>query len=393
MSRRSPLVPWQAKFAALALIWGASFLLIKIGLSVLAPVQVATLRILTGTATVLVLAAMTGTRLPRDPRVWKHLAVTGFLLCALPFTLFPLGEERVSSALAGIGNATTPMAAVLFTLLMIPADRLPARKIGAVAVGFVGVVVITQPWQSAGRPDVLGFTMTLVAGASYGLGWTYLRRFLRGEDLGGLSLPAGQLVMASAQMLVIVALWWLFLRSTVPAPWSTHAPADGSVLPGVLSVLVLGAVGTGLAFALQFDVVRAVGAGRHHGDLRHPGGRRPARCPAAARAPGVAPGARCRDRPRRSGGDRPSRPAPGGRAHRHTGGVRRAGLRPQPASADLLRYWSNGVFQSVHPLPGSVPRLAPVTTTGPRPWRRRRATARSLAGHRPVSGRCGRMGG
>jgi len=260
LSRRSPLVPWQAKFAALALIWGASFLLIKIGLSVLAPVQVATLRILTGTATVLVLAAMTGTRLPRDPRVWKHLAVTGFLLCALPFTLFPLGEERVSSALAGIGNATTPMAAVLFTLLMIPADRLPARKIGAVAVGFVGVVVITQPWQSAGRPDVLGFTMTLVAGASYGLGWTYLRRFLRGEDLGGLSLPAGQLVMASAQMLVIVALWWLFLRSTVPAPWSTHAPADGSVLPGVLSVLVLGAVGTGLAFALQFDVVRAVGA-------------------------------------------------------------------------------------------------------------------------------------
>lgn len=251
-------VPWEMKFAALALIWGASFLLMKVGLQALAPLQIATLRIVSGAVTVLLVGSALGARLPRDRRVWLHLVISGFFLASLPFTLFPLGEERVTSALAGIGNATTPLAAVVFTLLLIPGEGLGRRKLAAVVIGFLGVVVIMQPWEASGRPDLVGFGMTLVAGASYGFGWTYLKRFLGPGDAGGLSLPAAQLTVSSAQMALVLAGWWLWHRSTLAAPWSL-VPGAGPALWPLVAVLTLGVVGTGVAFVLQFDVVRAVG--------------------------------------------------------------------------------------------------------------------------------------
>jgi drug/metabolite transporter (DMT)-like permease len=254
-------VPWQVKFGALALIWGGSFLLMKVGLQALAPVQISTLRIASGAVTVLLTALVMGVRLPPWGRVWGHLFVAGLVLCSVPFTLFPLGEERVSSALAGIGNATTPVAAVFFAFALLPSDRLSPRKLAAVIVGFVGVVVIMQPWESAGRPDLLGFAMTLVAGASYGLGWTYNRRFLGQADLGGLSQPAALLSVGSVLMVPVLAVWWLANRHTYATPWGGHSdPAGGGAWLPVLAILALGIVGTGLAYMLQFDVVRGAGA-------------------------------------------------------------------------------------------------------------------------------------
>ncbi|SDP22070.1 Permease of the drug/metabolite transporter (DMT) superfamily [Pedococcus dokdonensis] len=254
-------VPWQVKYLLLALIWGSSFLLMKVGLRTMAPLQISALRIFAGTLTLLALLGLTGGRLPRERRVWGHLAVSGVFLTALPFSLFAAGEVRVSSALAGIGNATTPLAAVFFALILLPSDRLSPRKLAAVVIGFIGVVVIMQPWESTGRPDLLGFGMTLVAGACYGLGWTYNRRFLGGADLGGLSMPTALLLVGSALMVPVLLVWWLVSRDTYAAPWSGHVDVDGggALLP-LLCVLALGVVGTGLAYMLQFDVVRGAGA-------------------------------------------------------------------------------------------------------------------------------------
>src|SRR6478672_93411 len=258
---RTTRVPWQAKYLVLALIWGSSFLLMKVGLRTLAPLQISGLRIYAGTATLLALLAATGGRLPRERRTWGHLTVSGIFLTAMPFSLFALGEERVSSALAGIGNATTPIAALFFALLLLPSDRLSPRKLAAVLIGFAGVVVITQPWESSGRPDLLGFGMTLVAGACYGLGWTYNRRFLGNADLGGLSMQTALLVVGSVLMAPVLLVWWALHRDTYAAPWSGHAdPSGGGWLTPLLCVLVLGVVGTGLAYMLQFDVVRGAGA-------------------------------------------------------------------------------------------------------------------------------------
>ena len=255
-------VPWQVKFIALAFIWGSSFLLMKVGLRSLAPLQISGLRIFSGAAVLMLLLTASRGRLPRDRPTWGHLMVTGFFLGSLPFSLFALGEERISSALAGIGNSITPIATVLLSLVLLPADKIGARKLIGVLIGFVGVLVIMQPWQAQGRPDLLGFAMTLVAGMSYGVGWTYTKRFLGKADFGGLTLPTAQMLVSAGQMLIAVPIWWLTQRShlSLRAPWSLHAnTSGGSVLWPVLAVLVLGIVGTGIAMSFQYDVVRAAG--------------------------------------------------------------------------------------------------------------------------------------
>lgn len=256
---RGPRLPWQVKFGSLALIWGASFLFMKVGLEWFSPVQIATARILLGAGTVVALLHLTGGRLPGSWHVWRHLLVVGVFLASLPFVLFPLGEERVSSALAGIGNATTPIATVLATMAMVPSERLPAKKIIAIVIGFVGVAIIAQPWEAAGRPDLLGFGLTLIAGSSYGIGWTWVRKYLSAADLGGLQLPAALLTVASGQMVVVLLVWWAFHRDAHAAPWSPAVDATGSGLTPTLSLLALGILGTGLAYLFQFDVFRAVG--------------------------------------------------------------------------------------------------------------------------------------
>ena len=262
VSMKVTRVPWQVKFTALAFIWGSSFLLMKIGLRSLAPLQISGLRILSGASVLVLLLTATRGRLPRDQRTWGHLMVTGFFLGSLPFSLFALGEERVSSALAGIGNSITPIATVVFSLLLLRGDKIGVRKIVGVLIGFVGVLVILQPWQSQGRPDLLGFGITLVAGMSYGVGWTYTKRFLGKADFGGLTLPAAQMLISAGQMLVALSAWWLTQRThlSLAAPWSLHAnTSGGSVLGPILAVLALGVVGTGIAMSFQYDVVRAAG--------------------------------------------------------------------------------------------------------------------------------------
>jgi drug/metabolite transporter (DMT)-like permease len=266
----APRVPWQAKFLALVFIWGSSFLLMKVGLESLSAVQITGLRLLTGALTILLLLWLRGGSLPRERWVWKHLAVTGVLLGTLPFTLFALSETRVSSALAGIGNAATPIATVLATMAFLPGARATRPKVVAVVIGFVGVVTIMQPW-AAGRPDLVGFGMALAGGASYGIGWTYNRRFLARADLGGLSQPAATLLMGALLMVPVMLVWGVLqpagLGSVVAydqARLGTSQIAAGSAGGGwvwlpLLCILALGIIGTGSAYILQFDVVRGAG--------------------------------------------------------------------------------------------------------------------------------------
>lgn len=253
-------IPWQAKFLGLALIWGSSFLLMKYGLRALEPVQIAGLRIVGGALTLLLLLRLGGGSLPQGARTWGHLFVGAIFLTSLPFTLFALGETRVSSALAGIGNSITPVSMVVFGLLLLPSERLTRVKLVAVLLGFIGVLVISEPWNDVGRPDPLGFAIVLVAGACYGLGWPYVRRTLAHADLGGLAQPTALLLCGMAQMMVVELAFWLLHRGTMRLPWSVHADASGhDAWVALVATLVLGVVGTGLAYMLQFDVVRDAG--------------------------------------------------------------------------------------------------------------------------------------
>lgn len=108
---------WLPSFLLLASIWGTSFLFIKVGVRELHPLWLTFGRVVAGMATLLLILVATRDRLPRDLRLWGHLAVTAALGVAIPFTLFGFGEQRVSSVLAGIWNATTPLVALPLVVL------------------------------------------------------------------------------------------------------------------------------------------------------------------------------------------------------------------------------------------------------------------------------------
>ena len=100
--------PWPASFVILGAIWGCSFWWIKLGLRAVSPLDVAFARLAAGAVALLVVAALTRTRLPRRTATWGHLFVLAVFLNSAPFTLFAYGETHISAVLAGIINALTP---------------------------------------------------------------------------------------------------------------------------------------------------------------------------------------------------------------------------------------------------------------------------------------------
>jgi drug/metabolite transporter (DMT)-like permease len=240
---------WLPGFLFLAAIWGSSFLFIKVGVTELHPLYVTLGRVLAGALTLLVVLAVLRDRLPRDPRLWLHLAVIGAVGVALPFTLFGYGEQRIPSMLAGIWNATTPLIVLPVAVLIFGTERLTVRKATGLALGFVGVLVVLGAWQGLSGAGFVGQLMCFGAAACYGIAIPYQKRFVAGRPESGVALSAGQLLMASAQLAIISPL----IAGAPPVPTSLSIEV-------VASVLLLGALGTGLAFVINLRNIRLAGA-------------------------------------------------------------------------------------------------------------------------------------
>ncbi|GAA2460988.1 DMT family transporter [Streptomyces macrosporus] len=243
--RRLPAVDWRIRFAALCLIWGFSFLLIKVGTQGYAPLQVTLGRVAFGAAVLGAVLLLRRERLPRGARTWGHLAVAAFLLNALPFTLFAYAELTISSTLAGICNATTPLWSMLLSLAALSDDRPTRRSVAGLGIGFVGVLVVLGAWQGFTGQDTGGTVMALVASASYAVGWAYVRRTLSNSGGSNLAMSTSQLLLGTAQLAVVTPLFTSFPTSFPVGP--------------LLAVAALGALGTGVAFLLQYGLVAEVG--------------------------------------------------------------------------------------------------------------------------------------
>jgi drug/metabolite transporter (DMT)-like permease len=236
---------WLLAFAVLSAIWGASFLFIKVGDSAFAPLQVAFGRCALGALALLAVLAIRRERLPRGRGTWTHLFLIAVLFNSVPFALFAWGETEVSSVVAGIANATTPLYVLLVSLAVLPHERPTRDRVLGLAVGFAGVVVVLGPWRDIGG-QLLGYLACLVAAACYGIGYPYTRRFLAGRRESGVALSAAQVLCGTIQLAVVV-------------PWATSAP-HRFPLDAVLSMLALGAGGTGIAYVLNYDLIRRAGA-------------------------------------------------------------------------------------------------------------------------------------
>jgi drug/metabolite transporter (DMT)-like permease len=228
--------------ASLALIWGTSFMLIAIGLESLHPGVITWVRVGSGAVA---LQAVRRDRVAMPPATRRAVLRLSILWVVIPFTLFPIAEQHVNSAIAGILNGAVPVWAALFASIWFGRPTRGLQRIG-IAVGFVGMVVVSlASGASGGQTAWLGIALVLVATVLYG--WSINLLVPLQQEYGSIAVTRPLLAYA-ALATTPFGLWGL--------RWSTF-----EVVP-VAAVLVLGIVGTGLAFLLMARLAGRVGGPR-----------------------------------------------------------------------------------------------------------------------------------
>lgn len=237
------------RLGLLALIWGSSFAFIKLGLEAMSPTQIVLGRLTLAAIVLLTVVRVRRVALPRGLGTWVHLAVLGLVGAVLPYFLFGWAEQRVSSALAGLLNGSTPLFTALLAVVVLPDERLTPRRALGLVLGFVGVVLVVGPdavAQGLGGAQVVGQLACLGASACYGIALVYSRRVLAPRVSSSLSLATGQMVAASSAMLLLAPL----VAATPVSPDPVAFAAIGA----------LGLLGTGVAYLLFFRVLVDEGA-------------------------------------------------------------------------------------------------------------------------------------
>lgn len=235
------------RLVVLGSVWGTSFLFIKVALEGLAPLQVALGRTLAGAAVLWLIVAVRRLPVPRDLGLWRRVALLSLVANVIPFYAFAWAGERISSGVAGVYNATTPLMTLVIAIVFLPDERPSRDRVGGLLLGFLGVVVVLGPWHGADQANLVsGQLAALGAAASYGIGFNITRRKLSGTGVPTLVLAACQLTCAAVVLGVVTP---LAARDSV------------SLTPRVvLSMLALGGLGTGIAFVIYHGLIRDVGA-------------------------------------------------------------------------------------------------------------------------------------
>jgi drug/metabolite transporter (DMT)-like permease len=230
-----------AVFAAISGIWGASFLFIAVGLDALQPGLITWMRVGLGATT---LALLPGSRLQLLPEDRARMLTVSITWVAVPFTLFPLAEQHINSAVAGLLNGATPMFTAVFALTLF-GRRTTGPQLLGLAIGFAGVLLISLPSFGEGSSQAAGVLMVLVATVGYGLSMN-------------LAAPLQARYGARpvmARMLALAAVW------TAPLGL-VSLPSSSVALRPLAAVTVLGVVGTGIAYQLMGTLVGRVGPTR-----------------------------------------------------------------------------------------------------------------------------------
>lgn len=235
---------------ALALIWGASFLFIKVGVEQMPPTTLVALRLGFSVLTMFLIIAARPELAAGWRRYWRLGLIVGVVNNIIPFTLISWGELRIASGVASILNATTPLFTVLLANFWPDSARESLTRVRAagVALGFVGVAVLVGPGLfnvGGSNARIIGEVAVLIAAASYAVGALLIRRF------GGTATLVGPITMQTSALFLMI-----------PIVAVTGLPTHIPNAKALGAVAALGVLGTAIAYLLYFWLIRNLGATR-----------------------------------------------------------------------------------------------------------------------------------
>ena len=232
----------------LAALWGASYLFIKVAVDEIAPAPMMAIRTLLAAA---VLLSYVVWRFGRTGAVgelraaWRHLLVLGVLNAALPFWLIAWGEQHIDSGLAAVVQASVPIFNALIALKFLPHERLSAPRVAGLAIGIVGVGVVTGIHPEGGGLAIAGALAVVLSSLAYASGGVYGQRAVSGTP--GPILAAGSMLVGG---LILTPFALFQLPTAVPS------------LEATASVLALSLLGTALAQLILFRMLALHGSAR-----------------------------------------------------------------------------------------------------------------------------------
>ena len=246
MSTRATRSDWLL-FGALGIMWGSSYLFIKLGVESFGTFTLIALRLLIGATLLWIVLRLRHVPLPRERRVYGHLLVMACINIAIPFTLITWAEQSVDSALAAIIAATVPLFVIVIAPAFLPDEPIRVNGVIGLLIGFVGIVILVSPGLTSVGGDPAGELALLGASLAYAIGNIYNRRNVRGLPP---LIPAVFQVTFALLIVGVIAL-------VVEHPWEARPDAQA-----VFSVVWLGIFGSGLAYVAYFRLLGRWGATR-----------------------------------------------------------------------------------------------------------------------------------
>jgi len=237
---------WLPAYLALGLVWGCSFIFIELGLVFLSPFGVTFVRCALGAITLLIFAKARNVELPKGKAIWKKLWVVAMLLNVVPGVLFAFAQQYITSALAGIINATTPLMTLIFMLLIFREEKIKREQVYGLLIGALGVMTVMGVWKELGGNQLIGIIALLIAVSCYGASYPYSTRNVIPLGLKPEALATGQLLMATMTLLP------LFIFDG----FSSNNYESRSII----AMLCLGIFGSGFAYIWNFSVTAAAGS-------------------------------------------------------------------------------------------------------------------------------------
>ncbi len=237
-----------AMLVILALLWGGSYFYIAIAIKVVPAFTIVAFRVVLGGALLYLAVRASVARMPRDGASWRGFFVMGFLNNVVPFSLIAWAQSHVTSGLAAILNATTPLFAVVLAHYLTGDERMTAGRVAGLIVGFLGVVAMIGPDALGGMStDLLAELALLAASVFYAFSSIYARRFGRAGQTPIVS-ATGQFAGA-AVMMVPLAL-------VIDRPWTLPMPG----LDVWAALIALATLSSAVAYILYYRILKTAGA-------------------------------------------------------------------------------------------------------------------------------------